>query len=100
MSIGLFIAAALLCVFALAVRLSGSGRILNFVDYEAISDRFGLHIWVGNRLLGLAAITGLLGLFALFSPGAAIFFLLAFIAAVVAVLSWLVVGASAFQARH
>ena len=98
MSVALFIAATLLFVFSLAVRFAGSNQILNFVEYGKVGDRPALHAWVGHRLLGLAAIAALLGVLAFRSPTIAISCLLAFVVAVVVVVSWLVVGAGRFQA--
>ena len=100
MFIGLIITTMLLFVFALSVRLAGTARILNFVQYENVSDRRALHVWAGNRLLGLAAVTGLFALLAARYSGAAIFFLLAFIIAAVVAVSGLVAGSSKFHRRH
>jgi hypothetical protein len=48
----------LLLLLALAVRFSGSRRILSSVDYAAIEDPAALHRWAGNRLLLLPASAG------------------------------------------
>ena len=97
MAIGLFIAAALVFVFALAVAFAGAGRILNFVEYDKVGDARALHAWAGRRLFALAGVTAMLGGLAFRWPGLAIFFLIAFIAACLVFVSWLMVGAGRFQ---
>ncbi|MBL8298577.1 MAG: hypothetical protein JNN30_09550 [Rhodanobacteraceae bacterium] len=97
MSIAIFIAAALLFFFSLAVRFAGSSQILNFVEYAKVRDRPALHAWVGHRLLGLSAISAVLGVVALRSPAIAIFCLLSFVVAVLVAVSWLTVGAGRFH---
>ena len=97
MFIALFIAAALLFVFAIAVRFAGSTRILNFVEYEKVRDLSALHAWAGHRLLGLACITALLGALAFQWPALAIFWLIAFIVGVLVAVGFLVVGSGKFQ---
>ena len=67
------------------------------VEYAKVRDRPALHAWVGHRLLGLSAISAVLGVVALRSPAIAIFCLLAFVVAVLVAVSWLTVGAGRFH---
>jgi hypothetical protein len=99
MFIGLFVAAALLGVFALAVRFAGTDRILNFVAYDRVADRAALHAWVGHRLLVLAAVAALLGVLAFRMPSLALLFVVGFIVATLVAVAWMVTGSGRFQSR-
>ena len=89
--------APVLLVAALGVRLAGSSKPLNVVDYERVEDRAALHRWAGNRLLLLPAVALTSGIVSLQAPGlSAVAFGLT-VLAILVVGAWVASGAEKFQ---
>ena len=89
--------APVLLVAALGVRLAGSSKPLNVVDYERVEDRAALHRWPGNRLLSLPAVALTSGLVSLQEPGLSVVAFGLTVLVILAVGAWVALGAEKFQ---
>jgi uncharacterized membrane protein HdeD (DUF308 family) len=81
---------------ALMVMTTRTGRILNHIDYQRVSDVAGLHRWAGIRLLVLSFLSAILGVATWIYPQLGMVFVMCFIAAVLIVTGVIIAGSDRF----